>query len=106
MDNQSEQSYPLTNSERALKLSLSRMRAPQDIMITVLSFGRIKDAKVGGKRVCINCYQGEFGDKHLLSWYTHIFHSRAKAGAHVHVPGVIMRVVRDDNNNSTKATPA
>ena len=48
------QYYLLTNVERALKLSLSRMRAPHDIKMTVLSFSRIKDAKAGGNIVCMN----------------------------------------------------
>jgi hypothetical protein len=78
------------------------MRASQDIIIIVLSFGWIKDTKIGRKSVCLNCNQDEYNNKHPLNWYTHIFHSWAKVGSQVHVTHVIMRVVCDDNHNLIK----
>jgi len=81
------------------------MRAPQDIIIMMLSFGRIMDTKAGGKSVCMNYYQGEYNNEHASNWYTHIVYARAKVRAQVHVPRVIVRVVGDDNHNPIKTTP-
>ena len=93
-------------SESALKLSLSPTRAPQDIIITVVSLGWIKDTKMGGKSTCMNCYQGEYNNKHSSSQYTYIFHARAEIGSHIQVPRVVMRVVCNDDDNPIKTVPA
>ena len=103
---QSKQSYRLMKSERALKLSLSPTRAPQDIIITVASLGWIKDTKAGGKSACMNCYQGEYNNKHSSNQYTYIFHARAEIGSQVQVPRVVMRVVCNDDDNPIKTVPA
>jgi hypothetical protein len=100
------ESYPLINVERSLKLAFSRMRAPQHIIMIVLTLASIYDTNTGGKSIFMNCGYGEHDGEHVSGSDTHFCHRGANIGSCVQISHVVMRVVGDNDDDPTKTMPA